>query len=565
MPSGKRKVKRHAEAPSSTQAKPEWWVSRALPWLDAHALLIAVGLIALGVARIVAAYPENGITYDEPGHMACGLQFLAEHVYRYESQHPPLARVMSALGPYLDGARPMGGAEQNLEGAAVIYRNGHVLRTLVLMRLGILPFFLLACGVVYFWSHRYFGNLTAAIATGLFTMLPPVLAHAGVATTDMPLAAGVSAAFVALVVWAEKPGVRQSVCLGFLTGLAVLCKFTALGFLPAAAVLAGALWVVVERPSMARLTVMAKARALPLTVAILACALVLWTGYLFSFGKVPGWTFSLPAPELFDGIRSALQHNQRGHFAYLLGHVSMSGWWYYFPVALGVKTPLAFLLLMGLGLHLVWRHRRETVYLLPVAFSLGILLPAMAGHINIGVRHILPIYTGLSIIAAIGLAHLLKESAARKWKGAAAAVFLVWMAASGAAHHPDYLAYFNELVGAEPEKVLVDSDLDWGQGTVELARQLREMGIGHVSFVTSYLSDANLQAWPGLPPTTGIDPLKPVEGWTAIGPTFWKSVQYGLYYRYANVKPWFEYLRPVRRVGPLLLYYVPPGSLPARR
>ena len=564
MPSGKRKVQRRPAAPSA-QAKPDWLASRALRWLEAHALLVAVGLIALGAARIVAAYPENGITYDEPGHMACGLQFLAQHVYRYESQHPPLARVMSALGPFLDGARPMGVANQDQEGVAVLYRNQHVLRTLVLMRLGILPFFLLASGVAYFWSNHYFGKLTAVIATGLFTMLPPVLAHAGLATTDMPLAASVSAAFLALVLWAEKPGVGQSVWLGVLTGLAVLSKFTALAFLPAAAVLAGVIWVVVERPALTRLAALAKVRAVPFAMAALACLLMIWGGYLFSFGKVPGWDISLPAPELFDGILSALHHNEQGHVAYLLGRISTTGWWYYFPVVIAVKTPLAFLALVGLGLHLAWKHRRETVYLLPLAFALGVLLPAMAGRINIGVRHILPIYTGLSITAAVGLGHFLKGGATARWKGAAAAVCLIWMAGSGAVQHPDYLGYFNELVGSEPENVLVDSDLDWGQGTVNLARQLRQMGIGQVSFMDMNLTGARLEAWPGIPAATSIDPVAPVEGWTVVGPTFWKLHQYGLDYRYPKVKPWFESLRPVRRVGSFLLYYVPPGSLPAGR
>src|SRR5713226_6630380 len=77
-------------------------------------LLPALGLIAFAALRIVATWPETGLTWDEPGHMACGMQYLAQHVYRYEAQHPPLARVMSALGPYLDGVRPLNGQNQDL-------------------------------------------------------------------------------------------------------------------------------------------------------------------------------------------------------------------------------------------------------------------------------------------------------------------------------------------------------------------------------------------------------------------------------------------------------------------
>ena len=94
------------EAPGA--ASFAFWDATLIPFLKRRSLILAVALIALASLRIVATYSEMSPTWDEPGHMACGLQYLAQHVYRYEAQHPPLARVMSALGPYLSGARPMG-------------------------------------------------------------------------------------------------------------------------------------------------------------------------------------------------------------------------------------------------------------------------------------------------------------------------------------------------------------------------------------------------------------------------------------------------------------------------
>src|SRR5262249_61607116 len=120
-------------------------------------------------------------------------------------------------------------------------------------------------------------------------------------------------------------------------------------------------------------------------------AFVIWAGYLFSFGKLPGGSFPVPAPELFDGIGSVIRHNSQGHLAYLFGRVSQTGWWYYFPVLLGLKTPIAALLLIVAGAWCCWR-RRTTAALSPLAFALGVLLPAIWGNINIGVRHILPVY-----------------------------------------------------------------------------------------------------------------------------------------------------------------------------
>src|SRR5260370_23685226 len=102
---------------------PAFWDATVIPFLTRRSLVLAVALIAIASLRIVSTYSEMSPTWDEPGHMACGLQYLAQHVYRYEAQHPPLARVMSALGPYLAGSWPMGIKNQDQEGVAVMYRD----------------------------------------------------------------------------------------------------------------------------------------------------------------------------------------------------------------------------------------------------------------------------------------------------------------------------------------------------------------------------------------------------------------------------------------------------------
>jgi hypothetical protein len=114
----------------------------------------------------------------------------------------------------------------------------------------------------------------------------------------------------------------------------------------------------------------------------------------------------------------------------------------------------------------------------------------------------------------------------------------------------------------EPDQVLVDSDYDWGQDTKRLATRLRELGVNQVSYGAMEAADQNyLQTFPGLPRIRRINPIEPAEGWTAVNPTLARTTQYGLYYKYPNLKPWFEYLRPKERVGSIRLYYVAPGSL----
>ena len=259
----------------------------------------------------------------------------------------------------------------------------------------------------------------------------------------------------------------------------------------------------------------------------------------------------MPAPEFFDGVSVALRHNEGGHDAYLLGQVSKRGWWYYFPVTLAVKTPIGFLLLLTVGVFTCWRHREKPAYL-PLAFSLGILVSGMAGHVDIGVRHILPVYIGLSILAAWGAARLAER--ARTGTGTLLLVGLpvIWMAVSGIVQHPDYLAYFNEFAANEPENVLVDSNLDWGQEYKRLAARFRELGVHEARF---HIPDGITQfpflaQWYGLTFDKNINPDILDSGWYVLSPTREK------------IKPLhgeFDRLKPTERVGALLLYFIPSG------
>ncbi|HEX8153854.1 MAG TPA: hypothetical protein VF698_12045, partial [Thermoanaerobaculia bacterium] len=164
---------------------------------------------------------------------------------------------------------------------------------------------------------------------------------------------------------------------------------------------------------------------------------------------------TVPAPMFFAGIEYVGHHSQYGHTAFLFGERSSTGWWHYFPVVVFFKTPLAFLLLALAGVVLL---RRNAVALAPLLI-LGI---AMTNNINIGVRHVLPICPMLTICAAYAAVRLYARSRI------AIVVLLGWYLIATALAHPDYLAYFNELAGRHPERIAVDSNLDWGQDLLRL-------------------------------------------------------------------------------------------------
>jgi 4-amino-4-deoxy-L-arabinose transferase-like glycosyltransferase len=501
-------------------------------------------LIAIASIRIVTTYGVFNHTSDEPVHLACGMQWLDKGIYQYEPQHPPLARVFVAIGPYLSGLRIEQKVDFQAEGLYILYHGNQYFRTLSLARLGILPFFWIAAMVVYFWARRYLGELEAAIATFLFTFLPPVLAHAGLATTDMALTAFTGASLLGALIWLDRPAPASAALFGAATGLAVLSKFSALPFLPSAMAAALLWYFVAERPPVGRLLEAARKLLPTFAVAVLTGALVIWAGYRFSFDKVP-------APAFWTGIRDLRVHNAKGHSNYLLGMRDFSGWWYYYFVILAVKTPLPFLGLFGLGL---WKNPRRW---LPLAFSLGILLFAGTSRINIGVRHVLPVYILFSLIAAAGAVRLAGMAAKASWAKAAFAGLVLWMAATSLLSHPDYIPYFNALAGDEPEKIAVDSDLDWGQDMNRLGARLRELGAAEVNF-TPFVW-AELERQHGFPAVYRSDAKLPSGGWNAVSLTVWKEMRMGLFETQPEITPWPDRFKPTERVGKsILLYYFQP-------
>ncbi len=527
--------------------------NRLIGFVERHSLAMAFALVLVASLRIVATYTVYNHTSDEPAHIACGMEWLDKGVYQWEPQHPPLSRVAVALGPYLSGIRCQGTPRTRRfamlnEGAAILYAGHHYDRTLALARLGNLPFFWLACAAVYWWGLRQWNRAVAVAALFLFSFLPPILAHAGLATTDMALTATMGAAFVAGVEWLRSPGLKTGACFGAASGLMVLSKFSALLFFPASAGLALAWYLYRERPAWRDIARSARAMAPSFAMAISLGGLVVWAGYRFSFGDAGFAHLRLPAPELYAGVREVMAHNAAGHDSYLLGTRGSTGFWLFYPVALAVKTPLAFLILLGAGL--VWVFRKHTSperLWLPLAFSMGILVVGLFSRITIGVRHILPIYIGFSLIGAVALVRFLELGNTRQWMRVGLAVVVLWLAGSSLLSHPDYLPYFNELAGSEPERILADSDLDWGQDLKRLSARLKEAGATSVAFDRYIIGDWEKEH--GFPPIHMMNQLAPSPGWNAIGVGLWKE---------SRLVVWPDWIKPQARVGKsILLWYFP--------
>lgn len=550
---------------------------------------LALALIVLGACALAAStWHVFFATWDEPEHLAAGVELLDRGYYEYDTEHPPIARVVLALGPYLAGAHSYGTPPPSgvTEGEDILYRDGKYDLYLTLARAGALPFLALLLIVTWLWARRMLaGEGAALLAVVLLLSVPPVLGHAGLAALDVAAAATILLALYCLDRWLDTPSWRTAVWFGLATGLAVGTKFSAVPYIGLSFIaLALTHWLLTPHPTAAARARARRMRTAELAVVAIAALVPLFIAYGIrapNDARVAarfGWALSyllqqhgaehvlgvvlshlwLPREmkDLLNGIVAVEAHNDGGHLSYLLGDIRMTGWWYFYLVALAVKTPLP--LLAGGSIGVAWIARegwrsRDTWRLTPALMIVAILVFASTfSHINIGIRHVLILYPLLALGGAWVVTRswqALRRMSDRRKAAAgtvALAAVLTWQLSTLWTAWPDYLAYFNETV-RHPEQVLVDSDLDWGQDLRRLEVRAAALHIPRLSL--AYRGTADLTREP-LPPFVVLPPHHPTTGWVAVS---WLA-------RTRNLSDyaWLDAYQPVEHIGKSIdLYYIP--------
>ena len=193
-----------------------------------------------------------------------------------------------------------------------------------------------------------------------------------------------------------------------------------------------------------------------------------------------------------------------------------------------------------------------------MACAAAIIASVMPSKINLGVRHILPVYGLLAIPAGLAAARLI-ESARRAPRIAGGFLLLLELAVSIGAH-PDYIAYFNRLAGSRPDLVRIDSDLDWGQSFEEVARRLQQLGITEPVGIDLFgCVDPSRH---GLANVYPASPWRPSNGWIAVSATEKYIPWEPRAGKHVPPWSWLDRYKPVEEIGggAVLLYHVPAGG-----
>jgi 4-amino-4-deoxy-L-arabinose transferase-like glycosyltransferase len=469
-------------------------------------VVAVVAVLFVIVLQLGFAANRNSITWDEDDHIWAGYNSWKHLDYGINPEHPPLVKLVATLPLFNMPLRLPQIQDRNfkieafLDGKDFLFKND-ANAMLLRVRLAAMVFTVITVLLVFFAAREMFGDVAALIAIGLLAFDPTVLAHGAVLGTDMGLTCMMFASVYAFYRYVKAPSIARLLIVGLAAGLALTTKHTGILVCPILCLLALIELIRQGRPSLAK-------NAGRFTLALVAIAavaiIVLWAAYGFRYSARPAGTqMNPPLAEFLQGLSrprdvKLLSTVARFHLlpesyiygladvrimsdfysSFLLGRTYPHGVWFYFPVTVTIKSSLSFLILLGITIAAIatgkFRRWREILFLtIPPIFY---FLIAMGSGMNIGVRHILPVYIFSAVLIGGVMSSLIERQ--RAWAYAVMAL-LVFQAISVARTYPAYLAYANELWGgpANVHNLISDSNADWGQQLKDVKRYLDQRGV----------------------------------------------------------------------------------------
>lgn len=500
----------------------------------------ALLLFLLCLALLIGSSWEDSPSFDEPEHITAGYLWVTRGEGFMNPMHPPLIKDLAGLCLRGLMAPPPPAYSYTMKSQSISrgFFDGHV-DVQRMTRVARIPNLLIAAGFValyYLALARSQGPAAASWAAGLLVLTPLSLAHGSRVHNDVPAAAATFAVLWLLARYLENPRPKPLAWLALATGLAQLVKHSML------LLYAFHLLVILLRPQRRQL----------LKQAVwfwLAGLVIVWLAYLAhpvpSEYQEPYQTFILTKPRgpVMGAVQSVLlecgrlpglraltwyavgairqrDHLRLGHRlpSYLDGKLYQGRNWLFFPRLALTKQPLALWFLILLSLPGLRRLSWNLEMRLLAGFAAAYLAVALSGRLNLGLRHLLPVFPCLYALAGLGLA----QAAPRlRWLSVSA---LVAAGLTLAAAFPHYLAYYNLLAQGQP--TALGSDYDWGTDLLRLQRAARAKEPLYVHYYGGLPAQAYLPQAKDLQFEEGGS--LPDSGWVAMSMNYYLPVQHWL-------------------------------------
>jgi hypothetical protein len=582
--------------------------------------LVSLIILFILIVSVINAKNDSPI-YDEIAHIPAGYSYLTQHDMRLNPEHPPLIKDLSALPLVFmhlnfDTQKPFWNENPNdaqwNAGKYFLYQAGNNPEKIVFWSRLPIIFLSLILGIfIFVWARQLAGITAGIIALILYAFDPNILGHNHYVTTDLGIAAFFAFALYYFIKFLKNPSWKNVFFGGIFLGLLQLAKFSSVLIFP----ILGLILLIGREKTKEKFKLLGEYLGKGF-LAFGISLLLVWAVYQLNTFAMP--TEKLPqimqyyfhpqqaknqalnqalvenlthlnekpllAPlaDYFFGIARVFQRVAGGNVTYFMEEVSTTGFLSYFPIVFLIKEPLPiiFLILFSfcqIGKKLknipknfikkIWQSLIDYIRTSPAEFSMLLFiflysLISITGRLNIGLRHLFPIFPFIYILVAKKITEFIKKEhpwEIKKFSSIILLSFLAWLIIEAATAFPNYVSYFNQLAGGPKNgyHYVTDSNADWGQDLIRLRSFLANhpeidkirvdyFGIADLNY---YLKDRYISWW------RDKRPIEP--GWYAISTLF---LQESIYDKSKPDNQSYRFLKekiPNYQVGTsLLIYYL---------
>lgn len=486
-----------------------------------------------------------------------------------------------------------------------------------LSRLPFVLIYMLLALFIFKWARELGGITAGLIAFLLFALDPNILGHNHYVTTDLGIAAFMVPVFYFFLKFVRNPSWKNTFIFGLVWGALQLVKFSSVLTFPIFGLILIVYPLVKLNASGEETHGKEKWKFLGgyvgkgLLAFVVSLALV-WVVYFLNTYQMPpeklpeiashyldsgqsniakvyikkmvdalnGPPAIRPLAVYFFGVARVFQRVAGGNVTYFFGQVNTQGFFAYFPAVFLIKTPLAslFLILCALSIGLfkgsasVFHHfqdlgnyfktviRNRITGLTLLSFMALYLLSSILGRLNIGIRHLFPIFPLIFILTALAITNFIRKVHNRNAKYTSyfsLAFLFLFLLVDIYSAYPYYMSYFNQAAGGPKNgyHFITDSNADWGQDLKRLSLfldQHPEMGKLKLNYFgmadQTYYLDGRYEFW--------WDAKRPIEpGWYGISTLFLQQSLYNQSLPDNQSYRWLQNKKPLYQVGTSILIY----------